>query len=134
MIEVNRVVKLPDEDSGLQHSIVRVNNRNIDSEKMDTTRFFRRQALIIINKKNNKRILRYVMGHKHLSIKMNEIAIDYDGVDALRIDYKEEVSLLVRKARYDEVIMWFFNHPDLNISFATRLSILSFVLGIASFF
>jgi hypothetical protein len=132
MIEVNRVIPLPDEDSGMDHSIVRVNNRNIDSEKMDTSRFFRRQPLIIKNKANNRRILRYVMGHKHLSIKLNEIAIDYDGIDALGISYKTQVDLVCRKARYHEVIIWFWNHPDLGLSLATRLGVLGLGLGVIS--
>jgi hypothetical protein len=47
-MQIKKVVRLPEADSGLQHNIVRVNNRLIDSNKQDSSRFFRREPAVII--------------------------------------------------------------------------------------
>ena len=55
-IYVDHVIQLPQGDVGLQNSIVRLNNRHIDAKKQDYSRFFRRDAVVIINTENNERI------------------------------------------------------------------------------
>lgn len=132
MISINGVVRLPDKDSGVSLSIARLNNIHIDSTKTNSKKFFRRQALHIKNKKDGQSILRYVMGHSSLSIKRNQIALDYDGVDALGLTYNEECDLAVRKANYLEIIFWYVDHADAGMALSTRLGLLGVFLGVLS--
>tara|TARA_B100000446_G_scaffold184352_1_gene206134 strand:- start:17432 stop:17869 length:438 start_codon:yes stop_codon:yes gene_type:complete len=127
------VVRLPPEDSGLQHSIVRLNNNHIDSKKHDTTKFFRRDAVVVINQDNGEKVLRYVMGNPGLSITKDSLAIDYDAVDHLGIKYKEQVNVEVRAASAIEVLMWFWHHPDLSVNLSVRLGVIGAVLGVLGF-
>ena len=128
------VVPLPKADSGLQNSIVRLNNLHIDAKKLDSSRFFRREAVVIVNNDNQEKILRYVMGHSNLSIKKDELALDYDAVDCLGINVKDADSdLTVRKASFIEVLAWLCGHQDLSISISVRLGLIGAALGILGF-
>lgn len=133
-IKIEGVVTLPREDSGLQHSIVRFNNRHIDAKRVDLNRFFRRSPVIIVNLKTGTKILRYAMGNSgNISIGKNSIALDYDAVDALGIKFREPVDLEVRRAKRWEVWQWFLNYPDLSIQLSVRLGIGGAILGMLGF-
>jgi hypothetical protein len=129
----NKIVRLPAEDSGLSLSIVRFYNGLIDSKKRDKTKFFRRQMVVIVNKDNGNKILRYAMGSASLSIKKQSLAIDYDGLDALALKAKAECNLKVYKANMFEVITWYYNHTDMNVQLSTRLGLLGAALGVMGF-
>ncbi|NMT03675.1 hypothetical protein HKB22_01840, partial [Vibrio parahaemolyticus] len=100
-MKIESVVRLPMEDSGLGHNIVRLNNRNVDSKRKDPNRFFRREPVVIYNPHNGTKVIRYVMGNPGtMSITKNAVGLDYDAVDALGVKFKEEVSLEMRRARW----------------------------------
>lgn len=126
-------VRLPTEDSGLQHSIVRLNNVHIDSKKLAKSKFYRRESVVIENTANGHKVFRYVMGNPGLSITKNDLAIDYDGIDLLGISYKEESTLIVRKASIFETINWFWSHPDVGINLSIRLGLIGAFLGVLGF-
>jgi hypothetical protein len=130
---VNEVVRLPFVDSGLHNSIVRLNNRNMDSTRSDQARFFRREALVIINKTDGSKILRYAMGSAGIGIRKNSIAIDYDGVDSLNVTFKEPVDLEIRRARRLEILQWFLRHPDQSVQLSIKLGLAGAVLGVMGF-
>lgn len=56
-MKIETVVPLPPEDSGLQHCIVRFHNRNMDSKRKDTARFFRREPVMIVNPETKAKVL-----------------------------------------------------------------------------
>lgn len=121
------VVKLPQEDSGLQHSIVRVDNSNV--------RFYgRRTPVAIYNLNGNRKkwILRYVMGNngRVKGLTKRALAIDYDGMCELDLSlhYGTE-NLVMRKATTWQCILWLANSTDLNTRLSTRLGLLGAVLG-----
>lgn len=129
------VVRLPMEDSGLGHNIVRLNNRNVDSKRKDPNRFFRREPVVIYNPDNGTKVIRYVMGNPGtMSITKNAVGLDYDAVDALGVKFKEEVSLEMRRARWWEIYQWFWFHPDFSIRLSIRLGVVGALLGILGFF
>lgn len=133
-MKVETVVQLLPEDCGLQHSIVRLHNSNIDSKRLDRERFFRREAVVICNPQNGSRVLRYAMGTPGgISITKRAVALDYDAVDVLGIRFKTDVDLEIRRASTFEVYQWFWSHPDLGIRLSTRLGVMGGVLGIMGF-
>lgn len=127
------VVRLPPEDSGLQHSIVRLSNNHIDSKKQDKTKFFRREAVVVVNTDNGEKVLRYVMGNPGLSITKDSLAIDYDAVDLLGVKYKAKANIEVRVATTWEVLSWFWRHPDLSVNLSVRLGVIGALLGVLGF-
>ncbi|MFC1337423.1 MAG: hypothetical protein G8D89_16335 [gamma proteobacterium symbiont of Clathrolucina costata] len=134
-IYVDEVANLPERDVGLHNSIVRLHNSHIDAEKHDRSRFFRREAVVIINSKNKAKILRYVMGNPGtVSIPKSGAAIDYDAIDVLGIRYREAVELEIRRARTLEVYQWFWFHPDLSVRLSIRLGVIGAFLGVLGFF
>lgn len=130
---IRKVIRLPLEDSGLAKSIIRMNNCWIDSQKQDRQRFFRREALIIVNKDNGNKILRYAMGHTGLSISKSTIGLDYDATDSLVINPKCSVNLVVRRAHFWEVWVWFWRHPMLDVRLSIRLGFAGGALGLLGF-
>jgi hypothetical protein len=133
-MHVDRVVPLPSLDSGMQHSIVRLHNSRIDSRRLDKSRFFRREPLVIINPDNGAKVLRYAMGTPGgLSVGGSAIALDYDGIDALSVKFKTEVSLEVRRASPWEVYRWFWAYPDLSVRLSIRLGVVGAGLGVLGF-
>ena len=133
-IYVDSVINLPPGDSGLHNSIVRLHNSHIDAKKLDKLRFFRRDAVVIINTKNREKIMRYVMGNPGgMSISKTSAAIDYDAIDVLGIKYRKAVKLKIRRARLYEVYIWFLTHPDLSVRISIRLGVIGALLGVMGF-
>lgn len=132
-MQIKKIIRLPESDSGLQHNIVRVNNCLIDSKKQDRSRFFRREAVVIINNRNGSKVMRYVMGNPGLSISKEALALDYDAVDALGITYQSETDLEIRRASRLEVWQWFWRHPDQGIQLSIKLGVIGAVLGVLGF-
>lgn len=132
-MQIKKVVRLPEADSGLQHNIVRVNNRLIDANKQDRSRFFRREPVVIINSGNGSKVLRYVMGNPGLGISKDALALDYDAVDALGITYHAETDLEIRRASRREVWQWFWKHPDQGIQLSIKLGVMGAILGVLGF-
>lgn len=129
-----RIVQLPPEDSGLSNNIVRLNNNWIDSKKVNRSLYFRRDPVVIKNTENRQTIVRYVMGSPGgFSVKKSELAIDYDGMDALGVQRGQECHLLVKRANTIESLAWLLKHPDLNVNLSIRFALLGAVLGLASF-
>ncbi|CAD0264198.1 conserved hypothetical protein [Pseudomonas veronii] len=134
-MKVETIVQLNPEDCGLQHSIVRLHNSNIDSKRLDRKRFFRREALVICNSQNGARVLRYAMGTPGgISITKRAVALDYDAVDVLGVIFKTAVELEIRRASTFEVYKWFWNHPDLSVRLSPRLGVTGGILGVMGFF
>jgi len=130
-IDVVRIVELPHEDSGLQHSIIRMHNLHIDSKRKDRSRFFRREPLVVLNPGNGEKVIRYAMGNPGgLSIKKHEVSLDYDAIATLGVRFNRDVELVVRRASTLEIMSWFFNYPDLGIRWSMRLGLLGGALGV----
>jgi hypothetical protein len=123
------VVELPERDQGLESSIVRLYSMRLDRLKKDPLKFRRRQPVIISNDSNKAEILRFVMGSKNGGIKKDEVSLDYDGVDALGVQFHETVKLTVRPARKWEVIKHFWDHPLVPVRVSMQLAVLGVVLG-----
>lgn len=130
------ISRLPPEDSGLANSICRLNNCHIDSKRQDCTKFFRREPVIIINRLNKAKVLRYVMGNGNpgtLPITKSGVGLDYDAADMLGVKFKQPVALEIRQASFFEIYGWFRMHPDLSVRLSIRLGMAGGVLGILGF-
>lgn len=125
------VIRLPKEDSGASLSIVRLANCYIKP-----TKFTRRTAVLIRNASDHKKwTIRYVMGGGTVAgLNKTSIAIDYDGICELGVQYKHPAKLIVRKATFSESMLWLMNSPDLNIRLSLRLAVLGASLGVLSLF
>lgn len=133
-MKIEMVVPLPAEDSGLQHSIARFHNFNMDSQRQDQTRFFRREPVVIVNPETKVKVLRYAMGNPGgISITKQAIALDYDAVEALGVSFKGAVDLEVRRAKRWEVWQWFWNHRDQSVQLSIKLGVVGTVLGVMGF-
>lgn len=132
-MNVETIVRLPPEDSGVQHSIIRLHNCRIDRKRLDKARFFRREPLIIHNLESGVKVLRYAMGHGTTSVRKCEIALDYDAVDALGVKYKTPVEVQVRRASIFEVYRWYWRHPSLSVQLSIRLGVTGAALGLLGF-
>lgn len=131
---MNYVVPLPPVDAGLQLGIARLHNRHIDAKRRDKTRLFRRDAVCIVNLDTNAQIIRYAMGSAGVKgVCMDSIGLDYDGVDALGIRFKNPSRLLVRRATQVEILRWFATYPDLSVRLSIQLGLLGAVLGVLGF-
>jgi len=125
-----RVVELPLHDQGLQNSIVRVYSARIDRTRKDAGRFRRRQPVLISNPEADTETLRFVMGAGKGGVKKNEIALDYDAVDALGIRFTQPVELQVRPATWLEVMRHYLDHPDMGIRVSMRMAVWGIYLGL----
>ncbi|GMQ49628.1 hypothetical protein VB10N_46270 [Vibrio sp. 10N] len=121
------VVRLPQQDSGNALSIVRLNNKHIGE-------FKRRTAVFIQNTHNRKWTIRYIMGNGGTvkGLTKSSLAIDYDGICDLAVQYEQPARIIIRKATFNESLMWLLKSPDLNIRLNTRIALLSAVLAIYS--
>lgn len=125
-----KAVELPVADQGLQNSIVRLYSGRLDRTKKDPSRFHRREPLVITNRRNGMSTIRFVMGSPHGGIKKDELAIDYDAVDALGIYFGEEAQLDVRPATTLQTYAHYINHPDLSVQISLRLALWGVGLGV----
>ena len=129
-----KVLALKERDFGFASYIVRVNNSLMDASKKNKDKYFRREAVLIVNPENDTRILRYVVGNPGtMSLTKSTIGLDYDGLDSLGIKFRDKVNLIVTKATRFEVYRWYMNHQDLNVRISMRLGVLGAVLGIIGF-
>ncbi|MDF9399056.1 hypothetical protein [Vibrio sp. 1180_3] len=129
--EFSKVVSLPERDSGITHSIIRLNNMHIGKGK---GKYKRRTALVIRNVESGKWILRYVMGAGGLvkGLTLDAISIDYDGIDALNLKTKQDVKLVVKKASVLQRQIWLCTHPDLIVSTSFKLCWIGMLLTLDS--
>lgn len=131
---ISSVVRLPSSDAGIHNAIIRLNSSWIDATRQDRGKFFRRDALIILEPHTGLKTLRYAMGAAGLKgVTKDAIALDYDAVDALGISFNSPVQLQVRRASVIEVYTWFWEHPDLSVQLSIRLGVVGAVLGIMGF-
>lgn len=135
LINVTHLAELPKGDTGLQQSIVRVHNRHIDARREDKSRFNRREPVVIINKSNGERVVRYIMGSKGIpGITMASCALDYDALSTLGVRRDDEsLNLEIQGANLVDIFSWFWKYPDLGIQLAFKLGILGAVLGLMGF-
>lgn len=134
-LSISRLAMLPEKDSGLHNLIVRINGRHINGY------FKRRDPVVIVNKENGEKIIRYALGHGSLpGITKEAIAVDYDGIVTLGFCQKklnEDISdcnLIVRKPRIMEKYLFFTRHPDLGIQLSIRLGLVGCFLGMVGLF
>lgn len=129
MMKISSTTPLPRDDFAIAYSIVRLNNSHIGKQKI-----LRRTPLIITNLDTQSWILRYAMGNngsiKGLTKKV--IALDYDAISELGIQYNQRSNLEIRKASLFESLFWLMWSPDLNIRLNTRFALLGTILGIVS--
>lgn len=132
-VPFSTVVRLPAEDAGLQNSIVRIANCNVGSKP---TQFARRTPVVITNTANKKWILRYVMGNGGTvrGLTKTAVALDYDGVCDLGVQYEQSGSLTISNATLHHSMLWLMNSPDLNVKLSMRFAVLGALLGLVSLF
>ena len=123
------VIKLPSEDSGMSHLIVRFANNHIGKKKIP-----RRSAVVIKNTANRKWTIRYAMGNGGTikGLDKSSIAFDYDAIHDLGVKYEQTVEISVKKATLLQCMMWLVNSSDLNVRLSFRFALLGAVLGIVS--
>lgn len=123
----SNIVRLPHSDSGMAHSIIRLNNCHIGKSRIP-----RRTALFIKNSHNNQWIIRYAMGNSGSVSKLtkNTIALDYDAICDMGVQYEQSVSIIVRKATVFQSMVWLSQSTDLNVRLSFRLAVLGAVLGL----
>ncbi len=128
-MEFLKVIRLPDEDSGIERSIVRVSNNLIGQGLMS-----RRSPVLIKNQETKRWIVRYVMGNngKVKGLNNTTLALDYDAVHDLGVRYGE-TKLEVKKASLVQSIVWLCRSPDLNVRLSMCLSLIGFFLGVIGF-
>lgn len=121
------VIDLPTEDCGIAHSIARFANVHIGNDKIQ-----RRTPILITNTRNNRTTVRYAMGNGGTvkGLNKNTIAIDYDAIIDLGVQFKQPVIISVKKATIIQCLRWLANSPDLNIKLNTRLALLGAGLGL----
>ena len=129
-LNMTNVQGLPSTDHN-RHTIVRLHNSHIDGSRSDKQRLFRRDPVVITNRTNGAKIIRYAMGNARCAgITKQTVALDYDGRDQLGLKHDDGIDLEVRRARAFEVTQWFWGHDDLNVRLSTRLAVLGFFLGV----
>jgi hypothetical protein len=126
-IAFTKVIPLSKEDSGLEHSIVRLENSNMK-------RYGRRTAVLIRSDKA-KSVIRYTMGNNGTlkGLTKNVLALDYDAIVDLDVQYEQPESLTIRKATMLECMVWLNRSPDLNVKISFRLGLLGAALGFVGF-
>ena len=130
MLPISKVHRLREDDNGNMYSVVRFCNKRIDSTRKDRKKFYRREPIAVIS--NNGKIIRFAVGAKHYPIKNTEVALDYEAIDLLNINYgQQNDALYVRRAYRVEIWLWYINHPEISIKFATRVGVLGILLGVA---
>ncbi|WP_299021258.1 hypothetical protein [uncultured Photobacterium sp.] len=132
MMEMTNLIRLPDHDAGAM--IVRVENSNIDSQRKDETKFFRREPVVIENLENGRWVVRYVMGNPGTvkGLQRHTLALDYDAIDGLFAKYGEG-RFVVRRANMVEIGRWLWFESELNNKLAFRLATIGGVLGVIGF-
>ncbi|BBM67885.1 hypothetical protein VA249_45310 (plasmid) [Vibrio alfacsensis] len=128
-MKINNVVPLPHSDSGMQHSIVRLNNSAIGKTKIS-----RRTAMFILNKQNGLSTIRYAMGNSGniKGLTKNSIALDYDAINELGIAFNRPEELTVTPATLCQSMRWLMTSSDLNVRLNTRFALLGAILGLVS--
>ncbi|MEZ9863862.1 hypothetical protein [Vibrio breoganii] len=126
VISIDTVLRLPPEDSGLSHSIVRLANFHIGKK-----RFPRRTPMLITNTKNGNWVIRYVMGNNGSIARLNRhsIAVDYDAVSDLEINFGSSNAIRIEKASLLKCLTWLLTHSDLTVRLSMRFAVLGAVLG-----
>lgn len=134
-----KVLPLPKTDSGINNQIVRVPNTWIDRKKLDRTKLFRREPVIVTYQSTGASVLRYVMGvaDGQMQIRMgtNSIALDYDAIDSLGLPFftSDPARITIRRATEFEKYRYFWNHQDLGIQLSIRLGLAGAALGVMGF-
>ncbi|NAX34108.1 hypothetical protein CAG54_00440 [Vibrio sp. V27_P1S3P104] len=128
-MKFENVVPLPHADSGLQHSIIRFNNSHIGKDKIP-----RRSAMLIRNTESGQWTIRYAMGNSGTlkGLTKTSVALDYDAICELGVQYGKPVSLEVKRASLIKSMHWLMTSPDLNVRLNTRFAVLGAVLGLIS--
>lgn len=113
----------------MSHSIVRFSNNHIGDKKIP-----RRTAVVIKNTANQKWIIRYAMGNNGSVKALNKqsIAVDYDAIHELGVQFERPVHLAVKKARLHQCMTWLLYSPDLNVRLSFRFAVLGAALGVLS--
>jgi hypothetical protein len=68
-------------------------------------------------------------GGSVVGLTKNSVALDYDAICELGVQYKQPVQLVVRKATLLESLRWLMYSPDLNVRLNTRFAVLGAALG-----
>ena len=130
-IVAHDVLSLPPQDAGIQKGIVRIHNSLVGREGM-AGKFYRWQPVIVANPNTNREILRFVMGSPATAPihRPNTILLDYDA--KVELEWNDTHLLNVVPAPWWKVYAWYWRHPDAGYRVATRISLVSLLLGIIS--
>lgn len=146
-IEATTIWDLNPEDAG--NSLIRVSGRYINGQNAAPEKFQRQQLVHIVNRKNGRSVLRYVLGagSKYKRMPASAVGLDYDaklrlGIDLSRRDKNEELDLAVRPAfPWEEKRFYCFEHHSSSERLAhingyrgVVLGWIGLLLGAMSFF
>ncbi|MCQ1060285.1 hypothetical protein LRP52_29275 [Photobacterium sp. ZSDE20] len=133
MITFNRVIALPDQDSGLSKGYVRLANCHIGTCVDDKSKFIRRIPVKIANQDNQSWIVAYPLGSNGLKgLNKTSLALDYDFRLLLGVNKSKTTNLLATKATYFEQLAWYCSHPDNATKTSMRLGVIGCLLGMVS--
>ena len=111
--------------------IARVHNSRIDRSKTDTARFHRHQAVVIKSRNASALVVRSVAGTPDdLFIPLNGIGLDYDALDALRVNGTEAVEVEVRPANSLDLCVAAWKHPDPVVRVSMWFGVFGAVTGL----
>ncbi|GAD91264.1 hypothetical protein VHA01S_080_00040 [Vibrio halioticoli NBRC 102217] len=129
-MNIDTVLRLPPEDSGLNHSIVRLANVHIGKKR------FPRRTPMLITASNGNWTIRYVMGNSGSISGLNKhsIAIDYDAISDLEANYGSGQSITIKKASLLKCLIWLLTHSDLTVRLSMRFAVLGALLGFVGLF
>lgn len=125
----DKITLLPSEDYG--NDVCRVFRTHIDRSGTCNDKFYRRQAVTIVNQKTGEHIVRFVQGGNSRSsqgLTAHAVSLDYDATNALGINRMSDIeehgmTFEVRPATGVELFEHFYNHYDLRTRMSTRHSV-----------
>lgn len=129
-LNVNTIVPAALNDTG--RGTVRIWPGAIDRKKADRARFFRGEAVTIVNVGNGKKVVRRVIGgNTAYRLDRGTVALDYDTRDTLGVYHlKTGVTLAIRRATPFEKLWSFWNTDDASVRIANRLSLVGVLIAI----
>lgn len=126
----------PQQSGDFGKSLIRIPRNLIDASKQKKEQaFFRRELVVVRNRDNGNKIVRYVVGdNNEYNLTQESIALDYDARDALGIRRTDgAVSVEVRRASLLDMAWYYWNSDDRAMRIANRLGAISLAVSAKEF-
>lgn len=113
--------------------IVRIPASLIDGSKVDkANKFFRRELVTLVNRENDRRVVRHVVGgNREYDLTPGKAAIDYEARDGLLIRRLDQgVNVEIVRATLLDRWWYYWNSDDPAMRIANRMGLLAFVISL----